>query len=261
MVDPAETRQVRGIGIAAAYTAQLEKTRAFRRIFAHSKLVSAPWGRDASPYTSRQFCGPGFLLAGDAASCIDPLSSFGVKKALVSAWAAAVVVNTCLRKPAMRDAALRFYDDRERRIYEGYLKQTRGWSRAVLGEERFWATRSDVEEATPEPEPDRLHAALRDLRARQSIRLRRGEGVERRQKARIEGREVVLGDALAAPGSGEALDFVANVNVSRLVEIAPQHWQVPDLFEAYNRAAAPVELPHFLTALSTLLASGILIGV
>jgi flavin-dependent dehydrogenase len=261
MVDPAETRQVRGMGIAAAYAAQMEKTRAFRRIFAHSQPASAPWGRDASPYTSRQFCGPRFLLAGDAASCIDPLSSFGVKKALVSAWAAAVVVNTCLRKPAMRDVALRFYDERERRIYEDYRRQARDWSRAAFGEERFWGTRSGIEEVTPEPEPDRLHAALRDLRARRSIRLRRGEGVEARQKARIEGREVVLGDALAAPGSGEALDFVANVNVSRLVEIAPQHRQVPDLFEAYNRAAAPVELPHFLTALSTLLAAGILIGV
>ena len=34
------------------------------------------------------------LLAGDAGSFIDPLSSAGVKKALASAWLAAVAVST-----------------------------------------------------------------------------------------------------------------------------------------------------------------------
>src|SRR5579862_2029660 len=91
MVDPAETRMVRRQGIAAAYAAEMAKTRAVRRIFTGSEPAGAPWGRDASPYTSRQFCGPGFLFAGDAASCIDPLSSFGVKKAMVSGWVGAVV--------------------------------------------------------------------------------------------------------------------------------------------------------------------------
>ena len=244
MVDPAETR-------LPSYAAELAKTRAFRRIFAQSELVTAPWGRDASPYTSRQFCGPDFLFAGDAASSIDPLSSFGVKKAMVSGWAGAVVANTWLRRPAMRQAALRFHEERERQVYESYQRQAGS----------FWGARSEPGEGSPLALPDeRVHAAWQGLREMPEIRLRRGDGVEALEKPRIRDCEVVLGTAFAPPG-GEPLDFVAGVEVSRLVELAPHCRHVPDFFEAYNRMAAPVELPQFVTALSTLVASGILVSL
>jgi 2-polyprenyl-6-methoxyphenol hydroxylase-like FAD-dependent oxidoreductase len=263
MVDPRETKLTRGKGLATAYTAEFAKTRAFRRIFAHSEMAGAPWGRDASAYTSRQFCGPGFLFAGDAASSIDPLSSFGVKKALVSGWAGAVVANTWLRRPEMRQAALRFHDERERQVYESYQRQAGGYSREVAaGEARpFWGTRSETAEERAAPlAEERVRAVWQALRETPEIRLRRGECVEALPKPRIEDREVVLGTAYAAPGS-EPLDFVAGVEIARLVELAPHCRQVPDFFDAYNRSAAPVELPEFVTALSTLVAAGILVGL
>jgi flavin-dependent dehydrogenase len=263
MVDPVETRMARGKGIATAYAAEMAKTRAFRRIFAQSEMAGAPWGRDASPYTSRQFYGPASLFVGDAASCIDPLSSFGVKKAMVSGWAGAVAANTWLRRPAMRQAALRFHDEREREVYESYQRQAGGYSReAAAGEAQpFWGTRSEWPgESRPALAERQVRAAWQTLRETPGIRLRRGDGVEARQKPRIEDCEVVLGNALAAPG-GEPLDFVAGVEVSRLVELAPHCRQVPDFFEAYNSTAAPVELPQFVTALSTLVAAGILVGL
>ena len=51
---------------------------------------------------------------------------------------------------------------------------------------------------------------------------------------------------------------MANVNAPQLAELAPRFTQVPDLFDAYNRAGPAVPLPDFLTALSTLVAKGIL---
>jgi flavin-dependent dehydrogenase len=270
MVDPAETRLARGKGLAPLYLAELAKTRAFRRIFAKASLCGAPWGRDASPYTSRQFCGPGFLLAGDAGSCIDPLSSFGVKKALVSGWTGAVTANTYLRRPGMRETALRFFEERERQMYEGYRKQASGWSRAVSAEEKqpFWGSRGEFAEPAapgsldqPSIDPARVRASFEDLRASPAIRLRRGDGVTVTPRAGVAGSEVVLRDALAGPGAAAAFDFIANVEVCRLLEIAPHHRQVPDLFEAYNRTAPPVDLADFLTALSSLLAEGILVSV
>jgi flavin-dependent dehydrogenase len=260
MVDPAATKMVREQGLARAYAAQMEKTRVFRRIFAHSVLECAPWGRDASPYTSRQFSAPGLLLVGDAGSTIDPLSSFGIKKAMVSAWAAAVVVNTCLRRPEMQAAALGYFDARERQVYEGYRKQSSDWARAASdGAQPFWSLRSDVEQAEDKDGAgDR--AALAALRKKASIRLRPAEGVAMERKPGIEGREVVLREALNAPGLAEPIDFIANVNAPKLLEIAPSCAQVPDLFEAYNRIAPPVALPHFLAALSRLLATGILVS-
>jgi flavin-dependent dehydrogenase len=264
MVDPAETRMTRGKGMAAAYAAELAKTRAFRRLFAQSEMAAAPWGRDASPYTSRRFTGPDFLFAGDAASCIDPLSSFGVKKAMVSGWAGAVVANTWLRRPGMREAALRFHDDRERQVYDGYQRQASGFSRAAAadGAQPFWGARSEWEEGAVAAVPEqRVREAWQQLREMPGIRLRRGDRVETRPKARIDEREVVLGTALTAPGSTEALDFVAGVEVSRLVELAPHCRQVPELFDAYNQAAAPVDLPQFVMALATLVAAGILVSL
>ena len=54
------------------------------------------------------------------------------------------------------------------------------------------------------------------------------------------------------------LRLLRGVDLVRLVELAPQHRQVPDLFEAYIRRCPPVSLPDFLGALSVLLAKGAL---
>jgi flavin-dependent dehydrogenase len=245
--------------LAARYHAELAKTRAFRRIFRQSLLDRVPWGRPASCYTSTRFCGPGFLLAGDAGSIIDPLSSFGVKKAMVSAWIGAVVVNTCLRKPAMQDTALRFYENRERAVYEDWQKLSASWFRQGFGTEfgtgfnkggdhTFWEDRAFVPgSAATSPQPtDAARAAWEALKRQPSIRLRRS-GLPLKPEAAIEGNEIVLRDAT----SGE-------VNLVRLSQIAEQHSQVPDVFEAYNRTCAPVALPNFLAALATLIAEKVL---
>ncbi len=49
---------------------------------------------------------------------------------------------------------------------------------------------------------------------------------------------------------------MSDVDLVALVDLAPAAQTVPDLFAAYNRRAAPVGLPEFLTALSTALARG-----
>ncbi len=55
-----------------------------------------------------------------------------------------------------------------------------------------------------------------------------------------------------------SIRFLRGVDLPNLVDMAPGHTQVPDLFETYNRACEPVILPDFLGALSVLLAKGIL---
>lgn len=243
MVDTGQTHLLRGKGLASAYHAELAKTRAFQRMLSRSVIDGAPWGRSASLYTSRQFCGPGFLLAGDAGSVIDPLSSFGVKKAMVSAWIGAVVANTYLRNPAMQDTALRFYEDRERQVYEDWQKLSASWFRQG-GEQPFWEDRAGASDATTGEAAAR--AAWEDLRRRPSIHLRRSS-VPLPPEAAIEGNEIVLRDAM-----------LGEVNLVHLSRIAEQHSQVPDVFEAYNRICAPVALPHFLGALASLIARGVL---
>ena len=74
----------------------------------------------------------------------------------------------------------------------------------------------------------------------------RRSGVLKSQAA-LEGNEIVLREAM-----------LGEVNLVRLSQIAGQHSQIPDVFEAYNRACAPVALPNFLAALATLVADGVL---
>jgi len=238
--------------LSAAYLAELAKTRAFRKIFSRGNLDAGPWGADASLYTSKCFYGPDFLLVGDAGSFIDPLSSFGVKKAMVSAWVAAVVVNTCLHRPAMREIALKFFDDREREVYAAYLQKSAALLRKAGGRSEF--------SETPEVKDNRgLADALSQLKRKSAISLRRAESVRTESRPAIEGREIVLRDALTMPGLPAALDYFENVDLPRLVEMAEHHAQVPDLFEAYNSGFRPVALPNFLAALAMLLAVGVLV--
>src|SRR5207249_1503400 len=78
------------------YDRELAKATALSARLAGARQVSAPWTCDASLYDATRAADGPMLLVGDAASFIEPLSSAGVKKALLSAWRAAVVANTCL---------------------------------------------------------------------------------------------------------------------------------------------------------------------
>ena len=109
MVNPLVTRLERGSRLTTAYDAEIRKTQHVAELVSRATLLGPIWSCDASLYTAKRFAGPGFLLVGDAGSFIEPLSSFGVKKALASAWLAAVVVHTCLTKPEMREVALEFF--------------------------------------------------------------------------------------------------------------------------------------------------------
>ena len=54
--------------------------------------------------------------------------------------------------------------------------------------------------------------------------------------------------------------FLRDVDVPPLVEMAGDHDQVPDLYQAYLERVATVSLPDFLGALSVLLGKGMLVN-
>src|SRR5262249_23272309 len=116
MVDPKRTPLVRESAARDVYLDQLAQVRAFRDVVDGATLIEGPWGADATGYSAARYAGPGFVLVGDAGSSIDPLSSFGVKKALASGWLAAIAIHTCLTDAAMADQALAFFDRREREL-------------------------------------------------------------------------------------------------------------------------------------------------
>lgn len=266
MVNGAASRLPRASQIRDVYRGQLEKTTQLKRLAAQATLLHC-WACDASTYSSDIYASGEFLLVGDAASTIDPLSSFGVKKALASAWMSSVTVHTALKHDDRRGIALDYYSAWERQVFATHLRQTRDFAREAYEEHRheFWANRAEISVDDGHPVPDdsaltnpAVHAALSQLRSRETLDLERTDHVRLERRPLIRDREIVLADAVPLRESRSALRFLGGVDLVRLCDLACQHRHVADLYDAYCRALPPVPLPNVIGGLSVLMANGVL---
>jgi flavin-dependent dehydrogenase len=278
MVDPAMTdvRPAGGAaGLTAVYAEELAKASRLdglaRLGVRPARLTAAPFARDASSYDASRVADDGVLLVGDAASFIDPLSSYGIKKALSSAWLASVVVHTALVDDAMRIPSLDLYERREREVYQALRRRFSELSRDAVGVSRtdFWRARSAGEhgaEGGEDGEPDvaafrrdpDVLAALEAMRQRSSVALRASARLHRVDRPTVRGDRVALEEHLVVPAFRDGIRYIRNVDLVTMVSLAPAYDQVPDLFAAYNRATAPAALADFLGALSVAVGKGIL---
>jgi len=268
----ASTRHV-GVMVdrGTSYRAEIAKTTHVRASL-EDAVLQHEWACDASLYFASMYGGPRFLLAGDAGSFIDPLSSFGVKKALASAWMAAVVAHTVLAHPEREAAALDYFSSWERDVYMSHLRRSREFARAACEKHpgAFWRARAEVEiDDTPEGAPNGMpHADRRGVPyfARETVHqdaarnawrdhlsLSLADDVCFEPTPVIRGNELVLERAFAG-----GLRFADHVDLVALAEMATEHTRVPDLFDAYCRTHAPVPWPNVAGALSLLIARGIL---
>jgi flavin-dependent dehydrogenase len=247
--------------LADAYRAELAKTSQLDRRLRSASLHHV-WACDASLYSATQYAGPRFLLAGDAGSFIDPLSSFGVKKALASAWLGAIVVHTRLAHPDREQMACDFFSDWERRVYAAHLTRSRDFARTACAEHpsAFWTPRAETaidgpaiaDDIDAANDPD-VRRAFEAFKAASTIDLALADGIRFEQRPVVRGREIVMEDALSG-----GMRFVGNVDLVTLARMATEHQHVPDLFDAYCQSCAPVPLPSVVGGLSLLVAKGIL---
>lgn len=244
--------------VGAAYRRALANATQVARLVRGATLERV-FACDASLYSSSQYAGPRHLLVGDAGSFIDPLSSFGVKKALASAWMAAVATHTALEHPERAPVALEYFADWERQTYESQLRRTREFAAGAraVHESTYWNRRTDlprtIDQQVDLAADPAVGRAFEAFKAASRIDLVLSESAAVEQKPVIRGHEIVLEPALAG-----GLRFVANVDLLTLAHLAPHHAQVPDLFEAYCRTCSPVPLPSVVGGLSLLVARGIL---
>lgn len=260
MVDPRTTALAKGEGADAVYRGELAKTRHLATLVGRAHLTGRPAGWDASMYVAGTMAGEGWLLAGDAASFVDPLSSAGVRKAMASGWLAAVALNTALGRPAMAGAALDFYAAREVHTYQQFLDLTRRHLAAGAGSELpFWTDRAAT---TALPADDRVavQAAFERIKAADRLTLALGPGVRVEDRAALTEREIVLEPHLV-DGGGEAVRDVLGVDVAILCKAALDGHDVPGIFARYSERAPAVSWPEFLTALATALSRGWLVGI
>lgn len=277
MVDPGRTSLMGEDGVRARYQELLASLPAMRRLCEGASCGGTPWAYEATPYHSLNVAFPGLFLVGDAASAIDPLSSFGVKKALASAWLAAVAVHTALATPAHTALALQLYRERESAYVQSATQGLSGLSRLARPGRAvpFWSARAELDAAASsagdgvsggvvgEAAVEQLRndpavlVAFRHLREAPAIRFVPSDGAERLTRPVVRGNVVVPEAHLSIPGVDGGVRYLRNVDLVSLADIAPRFDDVGAMYTHYTRVFGPIALPDFLGALAVLAGKGV----
>ena len=278
MVDPKGPAEAGPQMLLTKYERELAKAPALTARLTQARRVSAPWTCDASLYDAIRAGDGRVLLVGDAASFIEPLSSAGVKKALLSAWRAAVVVNTCLIDPAMAGPAIELHVRREREVYDDCLRRSSGFFAEGFAAYAtpFWSARaqhgvragSSGGAADPEDmsddmlgRDDSIRAAFDRLRTDSIVQLRPAAALQFAPVPAIDGRVVVMREGVIVPGLAAPLQYAAGVDLARLARIVSGCGDVPAIIEAYQHDVGPTPVAGLLTGLSLLVARQALVAV
>jgi len=276
MIEPQRSRSAKAFALQETYAREIANAGMLSARLAGARQTSSPWACDASIYDTARAADEGVLLVGDAASFIEPLSSAGVKKALLSAWRAAVVTNTCLSNPGLAGAAIDLYATRERQVFADCMRRSRAFFAEAAGAygTPFWIRRAghaaaadgeggdgsdEVSDEALARDSD-VRLAFEQLRDGGHVRLRPAAALRFEPVASIEGREVVMRDALVMPGLDAPLQFAAGVNLPALARLATGRDEVPALLAAYHAQVGPVPLAGLLTGLSLLVARHALVA-
>jgi hypothetical protein len=264
-------------GLPSLYARELAKAARLGARLAGARQVSAPWTCDASLYDCDRAADGRTLLVGDAASFIEPLSSAGVKKALLSAWRAAVVTKTCLAKSGLSSTALHLYVTREREVFAECTRRCAGFfaeAAAAYGTP-FWSARAEgaaslagtgadnddlneADDATGSGDQD-VRTAFQRLRSSDRVRLRPAPGLRFAALATIGERDIIMREAILMPGLRAPLQYAAGVDLARLARLAAGCDDVPAIIDAYQQHVAPAPMAGVLTGLSLLVARQVLI--
>ncbi len=314
MVDPRLQAVMEGAAdLSTAFEAEIANTALMSSITKPAVPAGDAWAVTASMYSSSEFAPGRALLVGDAASFADPMSSYGVKKALASGWLAAVAVHTAIRTPKLAGIATGFFSRREREMYrslrEGLAVQIAGTGPAVAGTGAgstgttlpiagneasparsdappgvaaaptgFWEKRArwladrpedDGDPNTPDgPDAETLRddpevrAAFHALRLG-SGRLRIGAR-STTERPLVIGNRIRLAPALVTPRFPAGVRYFRDVDLLRVVRLAPGCRNPGALFETYSEWAAredlpPVDLANFIGVLALMIADGVLV--
>ena len=178
--------------------------------------------------------GDGVLLVGDAASFVDPLSSFGVKKALASAWLASVAVHTALADHS-RDGRCR---RAVRRARARDVRTSAAGAAALVARSRRCARDAVLVGASggghrhvPSDEWDagriacgriESSAAFEELKRRAALKLRPADSLRFVERPVVRGNRVVLEEHLSRPRRRNAVRYCRNVDLVLMAQLAPE---------------------------------------
>jgi len=279
MVDPAHTR-VPGGALGSWLTARVREAPLMAETLRTYDPEGEAWACPASTYETTDYHRDRVVLAGDAGAFIDPLSSYGVKKALASGRVAGIAVATALEFPALEALALAYHDGTERRMAAGYRARSAHFfaEGARAHPHPFWTDRAEAAEArapgaaasfdldgsvSPSEhrcDVDPVHArqVYEQIRSAPRVAWRPGATLATRAEPALSGRRIIPEPHLTSAPHPRPVRFHGSVDLRRLVALAPSQAEVPELWEAYGRSGPGVPLPDFLTGLAVACSAGFL---
>lgn len=208
-----------------------------------------------SPSLVERCCGPDWVLAGDAASTLDPLCSQGVQKAIASALTSATVVHTLLVHPERSDQVMEFCRERERAGFLSHLAaRTRYYCREQrFTEEPFWKQR--IAQLPRESERPR-EQSLRSLSHDDHVTT--GPAIELQQRPVIEGEFVEIRPVVVAPEARRGLRYCGDLCVPDLLDLASDRPTYRVLFSRYQCLHRGVSDTSFSKGIAGLVQMGVL---
>jgi flavin-dependent dehydrogenase len=147
--------------LEAYYVEQLRRSPAMARVTRQATQVAPVKVEQDYSYVAERFCGPGYLLVGDAACFLDPLLSTGVHLAQYSGMLAAASIISVTRGDVTEAEGWAFFEYVYRRAYTRMLVLvSRMYERYQGADDYFWQSQKLVHETTRKAEPIRDFTAI-----------------------------------------------------------------------------------------------------
>jgi 2-polyprenyl-6-methoxyphenol hydroxylase-like FAD-dependent oxidoreductase len=216
-LDPPSRSRCRGADAATSleecYHALLSETTVFGDCL-HGQRLSRVTACDASAFLAEEVIGSDWMLVGDSAVTLEPISAQGVQVALKLGCQGAAVVHTLLSDTSSVPIAESFYRNQCRRIAARHVKTTQQFYAGPerFREEPFWRSRAfqaqDSDPPLPLPPPDPISP---------TTRVRLSPEAELRAIPCLIGDRICMHMALAHPSLDNPLSHLGDIAVVALL--------------------------------------------
>jgi len=159
------------------YLERVRSTPLIKTVTDGAKFTAPVMAEQDYSYVSNKFCGPGYMLVGDAACFLDPLLSTGVHLAQYGAMLASACVLSTARGEVTESEANGFYEYVYRRAYARLLVLVSRLYQSYSGkDDYFWGAQKLVHEVARHQEPAAsftdIIAGMADMREVSSVDTR-----------------------------------------------------------------------------------------
>ena len=239
-----------------------------RTQYIRERLQGAAWNGivrifAANPTIVEHVAGSNWLLIGDSASTLDPLSSQGIQKAITSALAANVVVQTILTRPDHTQPAIEFYQEREETAYRLHIDSlARLYSRETRWiDQSFWKRRASV---LRQPDSETSHAndgtprPTTGLNLDDRSRFRVSAGTRLLLRPVLEDDRIELQEVAVTAKEPRGIRYCGQVCVPTLLSLVEDGPNFLMLHDRYERQVGTVSITRLRSVAARLLDAGIL---